>query len=226
MANDQVSIYNLALNAVGARSNISLPTEDSREAEVCNLWYQVIVDQVFASAAWPEARDFDYLALIEEQDDGEWQAGEPLPGFRYVYAYPADCLRPQHLVSFNRFRVMNYNGDQLAINTNAPETILVYTKRVTNIALWSPELKMAIVYGLAANICMPLTGKTSRADVLLGQANSLILAARETAANTDDYQLDALPDWIAARGFVDSSARTKFYYPYGSLLTMGSANVS
>ena len=51
----EVQVYNLALNAVGERSNISSPTEQSRPAEVCSLWYSPVRDQVLAAV--PRDRD-------------------------------------------------------------------------------------------------------------------------------------------------------------------------
>ena len=78
---------------------------------------------------------------------------------------------------------------------------------------------MAIVYALAAHIVMPLTGKTSRARTLIQQANDLILAARETAANTSNEVFDTLPDWIRARGYGGNSAE-RYFYPTGNLLTV------
>ena len=62
----EIQIYNLALNAVGERSNISLPTENSRQAEVCRLWYSPIVEQVLAAAPWAEATKYTYLAQQAE----------------------------------------------------------------------------------------------------------------------------------------------------------------
>lgn len=219
MAVDKVGVYNLALNAIGARSNISLPSENSREAEVCNLWYPVVRDQILAAAPWPEATKFDYLALINEQVNDVWAFGEARPGYRFAYAAPSDYLRAQYLTDFSRFQVANYNNEKQMLMTNAAQAILVYTMLTDNINLWSSELRMAIVYGLAANICMPLTGKPSRTKTLVQQANNYVIAARETAANTNNERYDSLPDWIVARGFTDAASQTRYLYPLGSLLS-------
>lgn len=217
-----VQVYNLALNAVGARDNISLPTENSREAETCGLWYSPVRDQILSSAAWPEATDMVYLAQLSEADD-EWAAGEPRPGYGYSYALPTDLLRPQYLSDFGHFLVTGDQSGVRALHTNGATPILVYTKRLETIALWGSELQMAIVYGLAAHICMPLTGKPSRAKSLRDQANQLVLAARETAANMSNEFHEHVPDWIAARGY-NFSASTRYVYPYGSLLSLSNVN--
>jgi hypothetical protein len=72
VAMDIVELYNLALDTVGARATISLPTEQSREAEVCNLWFPNIRDQVLASAAWPEATKMARLAQLATQEGDTW----------------------------------------------------------------------------------------------------------------------------------------------------------
>lgn len=218
----EVEVYNLALNAVGTRSNISSPTEISREAEVCNLWYLAVRDQILAAAPWPEATKIAFLPLLAEQDDDEWLATEPRQGYQYVYGLPSDALRPRYMTDFSRFLYTSFN-DQRALHSNVESAVLAYTSRLTNVSLWDPELQMAIVYGLAANICMPLSGKPSRAKMLIEQANELILNARVSAANSNYEAHESVPDWIAARGY-NSGASTRYFYPYGGLLSLTSAN--
>ena len=224
MAADEVVLYNLALDTIGARNKISLPTEDSREAEACNLWFPNIRDQVLASASWPEATKMERLALLSEQTGDTWMVGEPRPDLLNAYACPTDMLRPQYVSNFSKFTIQSYAPESKALMTNLSSPVLIYTFRQTLVQLWSQELQMAIMYGLAAAINTSLTGKTSRTKLLLAQANERILAARESAANATDERLDSLPDWIAARGFTDVSNQSRFFYPYGSLLTAASVN--
>lgn len=213
----EVQVYNLALNAVGARSNISSPTEQSRDAEVCRLWYSPVRDQVLSAAPWPEATKIAYPALLATQDDEDaWLETEPRTGYAYVYAMPSDALRPRYMSDFSQFLFTSYNG-QRALHSNTPSAILAYTSRLENVALWDSGLQMAIVYALAANICMPLSGKTSRAKVLAEKANDLILSARVAAANSNNESYESIPDWITARGF-NHTVSTRYFHPYGSLL--------
>lgn len=223
MATDAVVLYNLALDTIGARNKISLPTEASREAEACNLWFPNIRDQILASAPWPEATKMDRLAELSVQTGDTWLQGEPRADLLYAYSLPSDMLRPQYLTNFSKFSLQSYGTESRALMTNQPSPLLVYTFRQTNVHLWGPELQMAIMYGLAAAICTSLTGKTSRTKLLIEQANNIIISARESAANTSDERLDSLPDWISARGFTDGSIQSRYFYPFGALLT--SANV-
>lgn len=219
----EVGLYNLALNAVGSRDNISSPTENSREAEVCQLWYTTVRDQILAAAPWPEATKVRSLSLLAEATGAEWAFGDPKPGYSYVYGAPSDMLRPQYLTDFSRFNLANYGGNQQAINTNAAPALLAYTFRLENISLWGAELQMAVVYGLAAHICMPLTGKPSRGRVLAQEANNRIWAARESAANASDERYDSVPDWISARGYSDATS-ARYVYPFTNTLSLPNVN--
>jgi hypothetical protein len=214
----QVQIFNLALNAVGARDNISSPSESSREAEVCSLWYEPVRDLVLAAAPWPEATEFAYLAQVGEVDD-EWTVGDPRPGYSYVYGAPVDMLHPRYLTDFSSFLMTAYSDNRKAIHTNTYQAIMAYTKRLEVISVWGPELQMSIVMGLAAFICTPLTGKPSRAKALETRANGIILSARENSANMSNESYEHIPDWITARGY-NSTATTRYIYPQGSLLSV------
>jgi hypothetical protein len=222
VASDVVVLYNLALDTIGARNKIALPTEQSREAEACNLWFPNIRDQVLASAAWPESTKMARLALLVTQntdEDGIWQAGDPRPDLTNTYALPSDMLRPQYVTGYGTFTIQSYGTEGKALMTSGESPILVYTFRQTKVSMWSPELQMAIMHGLAARICIPLTGKTSRAKMLIEEANRMIIAARESAANMGVERFESLPDWITARGYSGGSPPTRYFYPFGSLLS-------
>lgn len=212
----ETQVYNMALNAIGARNNVTSPSEQSREAEVCRLWYAAVRDQILAAAFWPEATKSEYLALSTQQDDDVWVAGEPMPGFAYLYGQPAGLLRPQYLSTFEPFRVSSEG-----INTNTSTALLTYTYRNELVPSWSSGLQMAIVYGLAANICMPLSGKANRTNLMLRQANDLVLEAREMSANWNVEAQESIPEWVQARGYGIQSV-SRYVYPFGGLLAVNS----
>lgn len=216
--NSEIGVYNLALNAVGERANISSPTESSRRAELCNLWYELVRDQVLEAAPWPEATQSKRLALSAEAGEAAWAYGDPQPGYSHVYALPADCLRPQYLSTFQPFELTTEAGVKL-LHCNEELPILRYTYAQTNVALWSNNLLMAIVYGLAGHIAQPLSGKTSLTTTLVQRANDTILAARVSTANTPNQLYEVLPDWITGRGYRHEN-RQQFFYPTGGLLSV------
>lgn len=215
----EVGVYNLALNAIGETANIALPTENSRRAEVCRLWYELVRDQVLEAAPWPEATVMRRLPLISQRGTEPWQTGDPKPGYRYAFALPPDCLRPQYLSTFAPFDLLVESGVK-QLHCNEAQPILRYTGEQSAVSVWSNNLLMAIVYGLAAHISQPLTGKTSLTNALIQRANDLILAARVTSANAPMQEYEAIPDWLKGRGYAFSSAE-QFIYPWGSLFNVG-----
>lgn len=220
MAADEVSVYNMALNAIGTRDNVSSPSEGSREAEVCRLWFGPVRDQVLRAAPWSCAKAHERLALLAERADSlAWTNGDPDPGYRFAYAAPSDMLNPRYLSDFSRFAMSTYN-DQLAIMTNTENPILCYTKSQLLIPLWDISLLMAISNALGSYICMPLTGKPARAKKVQDDANGLIMAARMQSANDDNETFETMPDWITARGYSGSAPDTRFYFPDGPMISV------
>lgn len=223
---DEVSIYNLALDAVGTRARVALPTERSREAEVCRLWFGPVRDRILRAARWPSAKAWGRLALYKERDfDEAWVSTDPDPEFQFAYAPPSDMIAPRNLAGFQRFSLSSYPGNKLAIMTNQEDALLSYTKRQEVISLWDPGFQMAVVWGLAAYISMPLHGKASRTRNAIQEANNLILTAREDAANTDMDTIQSIPSWIAARGYGFTTSDTRFFYPLGGLFSVGELGV-
>lgn len=226
MITDEVSIYNLALNAVGTRSNVALPTEKSREAEVCRLWFGPVRDRVLRAAPWGCTRAWSRLALLKERDSDEsWVSTDPEPGYLFAYGVPSDMLAPRFLAGYQRFSLSSYPGNKLAIMTNVEDALLTYTKRQEVIGLWDTALQMAVVYALAAHIAMPLTGKSQRAKNAMEQANEFIFTAREENANNDMSRVNSTPSWIVARGFSGVSEDTRYFYPFGDLFSAGEIGV-
>lgn len=226
---DQVTLFNLALDAAGTRSSVSSPNEASREAEVCNRWFGVVRDQVLQSAPWPCARSTVRLANLATRDtESDWATGDPRPGFLYAYAVPSDMIQPNWLASGYRFEMGLFNtvanpNDKLVINTDDPTPLFLYTKSQTVLPLWDPALSMAMVHALSANINLPLNGKAGRAKESIQYANQLILDARVNAANADFEVFESVPSWIAARGYAESAPPSRYIYPYPPFLMVSSA---
>lgn len=218
MAADEVSIFNMALNAIGTRDDVAATNEVSREAEVCRLWFEPTRDQVLRAAPWPSAKAHSRLAVLATRDDTlAWTATDPDPGFKYAYAVPTDLLAPRFSTSYSRFAYGVY-GTQNAIMSNEEAMILCYTKRQTLVPLWDIALRMAISYALAAYICVPLIGKANRAKLAQDMANNLIFQAREQSANDDNDFLDTVPEWFTARGYAGNAPAARFFWPEGPMI--------
>ena len=213
---NQVAIYNLALSAMGTRNRVSSPTEASTEARECALWFDVVRQQILCAAPFQEATGNQRLALQAERVESEWTGSDPDPGWRFSYSTPADMLRARHLSTYDSFILSTSALNEKRLTTNTENAILVYTKDQPNIDMWSPTLVNAMAYGLASAICMKLGGKMDRVQMVAQQANALLIQARTYSGNVDDYQLESLPPWLAARG-VPTASSTRYVYPYGAL---------
>lgn len=221
MADARVQIFNLALSAVGTRASISHPDEQSREAEICLLWYETVRDSVLRSAPWASARRTARLALKRERDFAEpWQADDPEPPWRFAYAPPANFLFPRYLHGFHRFAMATDSTNSHVIYTDVRDPLLTFTFRQTTIGMWDANLREAIIYALAAHIAMALHGKPDRAQQALERANMMILQAREADANSAMEQYEASPEWILARGSAFATTPQPFLYPYGPSLVL------
>lgn len=220
MATTEVEIYNLALSAIGTRARISSPSEETREAQICNLWYPVVRDTALRAAPWACSRVTARLAVSGQRLGTEWVEGDPEPPWFYRYALPVDFLYPRWLDDYSNFVLGSYDNKTMLL-TNSEDAILTYTKKQNNPASWDVDLYRAISLGLAAAIAMPLHGKADRANVMIQDANTLLLQARVNAANENMQELDAMPDWLMARGATVNSNYNKFIYQYGPLFSIG-----
>lgn len=219
MALNKLGLYNQALSAVGTRQSVSGLTENSREREVCDTWYETVRDQVLKAADWSSVRKTASLAVLSERDfDVAWASADPDPDWRFMYAAPSDFLYPRYGTQYNRFAVGN-RSSQRVIFSDTEDLALTYISRQDNVGLWDVSLQEAVVFGLAARIAQPLTGKNQKARDALAIANDRIMLAREYSANMDSTPMDAMPDWMTVRGISGSTGYSGYTYPYGPLLS-------
>lgn len=219
MAQDQTSLFNLALSAVGTRSRVSLPTENSREAEVCRLWYDTARDTVLRAAHWPSAKAAAVPALMATRDfNVAWAAGAPQPNWLYAYALPADFLYPRWVSNYAPFEMGFHNGAP-ALLTNVTNALFVYTTKNIIPQYWDADLYQSVALALAALIALPVHGKVSRAKIAFELANESLLRARVRLANEDNQLFESIPDWLSVRGVGQPSAVNAYIYPVGPLLT-------
>jgi hypothetical protein len=110
-------------------------------------------------------------------------------------------------------------GNQInAVCTNQFQAIGVYTRRISNVGLFSAAFVDAFAAALAAKIALALTGDKAMKKILLGAANQIIIQARVSDGNEGLTTQDITPDWLAARGYArDYVLPGYFIAPYGPL---------
>jgi hypothetical protein len=80
----EVEICNMALSQVRASSINSLDQVPATpQSQQCKLWYAKCRDMMLEDSIWNFARRISALALLADETVFNW---------RYVYAYPTDCL--------------------------------------------------------------------------------------------------------------------------------------
>lgn len=222
MTTSVLDVCNMALGSVRARAKLSSISDNSREAEVCSLFYELARNEMFSAAYWPTLRGYARLAKVAEQPDpfvrDGWTDADPLPQWRAAFALPADHHRPRYVEGHGSFEIVNLGG-QLTLQTNAENPILVYTRRVDEPGLWGPELLSLVVAHLAYKIALPITGSANTHNLARDTAEAAYFSTMQLQANMEHPpMLEHIPDWIAARGAgIANSAPTTFFYPVQTL---------
>lgn len=227
MTTTALEIYNLALSAAHAPGRLTTTSDQRREAEECNLWYDLVVRTVQEGAHWPCCKRFDYLTQLEERTAGDtWTAADAAPRYSYKYALPADYLRAWNLLNYEAFDIhYDASTDQNVLSTNTDDAVLVYSCLQDDVAHWAPAQTQATIYALAAVISGGLRGKQSVMQKNIQLANSILIDAQAIAASEGEATLEFIPPSILARGGISGVASSRFLYPFGSLFTGAPTNV-
>lgn len=225
MASTETEIYNLACSALGVTGNIATADESSREADLCRLWYATVRDNILGAAMWGSTRAAARLATFAIRDNSlNWAVGNPEPGWGWAFLAPSDMLRPRYMTDFSRFTLALTNTTTPTIMSNTATPILVYTMRQTRVDLWSADLALSIIHGLAAKIAKDLTGSRSKMMDNYQIAQDTILLARANAANEIQSTLEFGSSSMSARGYANNSPVTPYIYNNAEF-SLGGSNV-
>jgi hypothetical protein len=156
---DETTISNMAISHLGIGKAIqNLETDqNSAEASICRVFYNVARDTVLRDFNWPFARKYKRLNLLETNPSSEWS---------YAYQYPSDCLKIRKILSGQRvdnndtqieYEVAT-NGDAKLILTDQAEAELEYTVKAVNPLLYPPDMLLALSLYLGSLIAPKLTG--------------------------------------------------------------------
>ena len=235
---DQVTIWNMALQAVGTRSSVASLTENSTEANALAIRWDNALAATLQKARWNFARRQALLTLLADATQGQTV---PTP-WMYEYAYPSDCAQGRNIMAtvlqqpagttpgvpstptavgppipFLVGIDYDANGNQIkVILTNQPQATFVYTGLVTNTELYDDQFVEALSVMLGARVCFQLTGDRQLAKDLMAQGEAMCLAASASNGNEGLTVIDSLPDWIRVRGYAADYA-----YPDGGEYTYG-----
>lgn len=193
MATTDVSLCNRALMKLGITAYITALTDTTVEAETFNRLFAEVRDAFLSASPWPFAtKRTTTLSQTTERD-----------GWEFAYLLPTDCLQPRSIHMQDSGRVVAAAGLRLAFSIeqgttqnvllcDVEEPLLIYTVRATAYDLYHPIAKEALMYRLAAEAALPLTGKRElEADM---QQRAAIAFNEAVAAVFEGQQEDPMPD--------------------------------
>lgn len=161
-ASSQVDICNNAILKIGANP-ISALSQNVQAALVLTRIYDMILDEVLGAHPWGFCTVITTLAEI---------SGEVVPGWEYLYTYPAEALEIRKVFSnaedpnptADDFRpVVSPTSNIRAIAGHYSPAYVEYTKRVTDPALYDALFVEALSCRLAAELAIPVKGETKLA---------------------------------------------------------------
>jgi hypothetical protein len=131
----------------------------------------------------------------------------------HVYAEPTNCLRILAVLAdgyssddqaekFDTETVENGSDFTPAILTDAEDATVIFIRRVTDPAVFSPGFTDTLSWSLASMLAGPIIkGETGRAEAVrcLGMAQNAYAAATGLSANQAKVDMEFMPSTIAAR---------------------------
>ena len=174
-------ICNMALNHIG-REQIASLHEDTEAARTCKIHYDMQRKVLLRAYTWSFAMKTAELALIDKT----------VPGWKYVYAYPHDCVMARKIFNKDNSWVVlrkNFAGnmDQVILNDNTKaivcdhkDAFLQYTYDVKDAELFTDDFAQALSYYLAGAIAVPLTGSAAMAQQMQQMGSQLMAEAKFT----------------------------------------------
>lgn len=194
-------IANMALSHIGQGNDITdVDSDSSAEAKACRRFLDIAIDNVLRDFDWNFARVYASFNLV---------ATNPTPEWGFAYRLPADCLNFKRIIT--GFRQTNHDnampfrlGTDVTgglVYTDMPNMQGAYTSRVTNTALFPPDMVIALSYLLASLILTRISsGDPYNIRKLLMQAYQMAIGnARANGANEEQLDKPSESEFIRAR---------------------------
>lgn len=184
MALSSIALCSRALLKIGAETIASFD-EGTAEAEIAANLYSTTRDAVLSLHPWNFATGQAVLPRL---------TATPVADFTYAFQLPPDLLRVLSAGEDGRGRGLRYRIAEHRLHTDVPSVTLTYVFRPAE-ADFPSFFDHLLIARLAAEFCIPLTGSTSRSEMLGQLAESelrrarLIDAQQETPPRIEDFTL-------------------------------------
>lgn len=159
------------------------------------------------------------VRMLQPQANLGWASGVPIftQGGDYM-SYGGAQLPP---IPFLCAIDQNDQGNDInVVLTNQYQAIFVYTRRVTDVNIWSGQAVQALVAAMAAKLAQPLTGEKSLANQKFTEANGWIIQARASDGNEGLTVINNMPDWITIRDDWAGTYGAYYAAPFGPLYSV------
>jgi len=198
-----VEICNLALAHLRSGttiSNIDDQTDDL--ARVCRQFYTISRQEILRCFAWPFAKRFQPLVLIDRVQDGsrEWE---------YQYVYPTNSLRLIKISSTlrddtrgSRVRYqIETDGSRQVIFTQMKDAVVYFIEDLEDTTQFPPDVFMALSYLIAARIAPIVTDGDTEGLGSLAMENyeMLIDKSKVNALNEEQHEEIEATEYIDFR---------------------------
>lgn len=151
----EIAICNLALSLLAGNriTSFTASEDDSLEAELCDDNYDQARDYALEARDWTFAR-----ARVELDKD----ALAPSFGYGSKMELPAACLIVRRISSNTDFKSpIDYSKEGRWILCDWDTIYVAYTKKETDVTIFSPSFTQALAYRLASVLAIPLTESKS-----------------------------------------------------------------
>lgn len=194
---DKVQICNMALLRIGGQVISSLD-ETSREAQLCNVFYEECLGQILRKFPWPFAQKNSSLALLADDPPSNWGYAYALPTdyiqVQKVVVPGARILRPENEIAFN---ITVWAGVR-ALVTDQENAEITYTARVDE-SLFDPLFSSALAWLLATELTGPLMGKPELTQTAK-QAYLLALSEARAEVLNESKENEVPCEFVSVRG--------------------------
>ncbi|BEU87826.1 hypothetical protein TAMA11512_12900 [Selenomonas sp. TAMA-11512] len=176
----KIDVCNMALGYLNVGRIKSLE-EDAAEAKLCDMYYDMVRKRILRMYSWGFARRTEKLTRVRTL----------LPGWAYVYAYPARAILVRFVFDAEHareremhrqeFYITQLDGTGLIIGSDVEHAWAEYTMDKTEVSTMPVEFINALSHMLASEMAMTLTGNTELMNIHL----QLARAAIDTAKHQD-----------------------------------------
>lgn len=158
----KLDICNLALINFGG-GKITSFDDGKEQSRVLDLKYSNCVESMLEAFPWNFSQHIALMALSIEE----------VPGWDYVYQYPADCVKVWAVYDEsgkpstpNEFRVMS-DGTLKYVCCNIDAAYVEYSAKVNDSSLYPAAFVKALSYLLAAEVVNQLSGNSGKSTEMM-----------------------------------------------------------